>query len=34
MYLEQIQDDLESLANFPDSWKGRKMPGKNINTCI
>jgi len=26
VYLEQLQDDLESLANFPEAWKGRKMP--------
>merc|ERR1712061_599808 len=26
VYLEQLQQDLEGLANFPDAWKGRKMP--------
>ena len=28
VYLEQLQQDLEGLANFPDAWKGRKMPGE------
>ena len=31
MYLEQLSEDLESLANFADTWKGRKMPGEEIS---
>ena len=28
VYLEQLSEDLESLAANLDTWKGRKMPGE------
>lgn len=31
MYLEQPNDDLESLASLPEpGWKGRKLPGESL----
>ena len=28
VYLERVDNDLESLANSGEAWKGRKMPGE------
>ena len=33
VYLEQLSEDLESLANY-DTWKGRKMPGERFLAVV
>jgi len=30
VYLERVDNDLESLANSGEGWKGRKMPGEMV----